>query len=97
LIYDIDVTFEMHADKGETFGGMGAILTTYDKPLVIRIPAGSTSGSLSLTNRQTDFFMWGPTHIKVSGVTKVSNLDENNYYPSTTLFTCEYSQRWQNY
>lgn len=97
LIYDIDVTFEMHADKGETFGGMGAILTTYDKPLVIRIPAGSTSGSLSLTNRQTEFFMWGPTHIKVSGVTKVSNLDENNYYPSTTLFTCEYSQRWQNY
>ncbi len=95
--YDIAVNFEIHADKGDTWGGMSAIIGTHSTNLTITFPAGSTSGSLSFTNTQESFFMWAPTHAIVSSITKLDDADENNYYPSTTLYQCSYSDRWQNY
>ncbi len=97
VIYDIDVEFEVQADQGDMFGGMGAVMGYFNKSLTIRIPAGATSGSISVVNTQVGYYMFAATHVKLTGVTKLSSLDENNYYPSTTLFKCEYSQRYENY
>ncbi|MFR9592186.1 MAG: DUF4906 domain-containing protein [Rikenellaceae bacterium] len=90
--YDIDVNFEMQWDAGEIYGGFTALLTGYDKETVINIPAGKTSGSVTLLNTDR-----GPTHTIVTGVTKLNSADENNYYPSTTLFECESSFVFENY
>ncbi len=95
--YAIAVNFELHADKGDTWGGMGAVYGTNSKDLTITFPAGSTTGTLSFTHRQESFFMWAPTHAIVSSITKLNAADENSYYPSTTLYQCSYSERWENY
>ncbi|MFI3294146.1 MAG: DUF4906 domain-containing protein [Rikenellaceae bacterium] len=84
--YDIDVNFEMQWDAGEIFGGFVALFTGYDKETKINIPAGKTSGSVTLLNTDRE-----PTHAIVTGVTRLDTADENNYYPSTTLFECESS------
>lgn len=99
--YDISVDFEVYKDMGESLGGLSLIYGTNDPELTIPIAAGSTTGSLTSTNYLSSSEMvigyWHPSHILLTGVTRLDDADGNNYYPSTSTFACTVSYKSINY
>ncbi|MFI3303995.1 MAG: DUF4906 domain-containing protein [Rikenellaceae bacterium] len=94
--YNIAVNFDIYVDKGS---GPVVFDSTYSKSRTITIAAGASTGSITLTNSQSgqSLYMYDPLYSKLTSVTRLNSADENNYYPSTSIYTSSHTYSFENY
>ncbi|MFI3294147.1 MAG: DUF4906 domain-containing protein [Rikenellaceae bacterium] len=99
VMYDIYVNFQMliyyTIEIDGAVIGYAPMGGTYSVDPMVYIPAGSTTGSLSLGNYKSGYFYLDtPTYMRISSVESASTLDENNYILGND-FTCTYTTTTQ--